>query len=313
MVYFFYKNFMGAIVMTESVRYSDIVEVGYAKINLHLDVVGKLADGYHAVNTVMQSVSLYDEITITDISIAEDCEFFVSCNIAGVPLDGSNLVVKAAKAFCAAVQTPIRAKIDIQKNIPMAAGMAGGSADAAAVLRGLNRALGEPLSIDELCDIGKTLGADVPFCIVGGTRYADRRGDELYPFPKMPKCALLVACEGEGVSTPWAYRLLDTKYDDFADGSYSPRSVEPLKDALLSGDIKRISGELYNIFEEPVLSERPVAARIKSMMEESGALVAMMSGSGPSVFGVFMCPNCARRAAEVLEKEGYGYYICEPV
>ena len=289
-------------------------EKGYAKINLHLDVVGFLPDGYHEVRTVMQSISLFDDITLSDVErIDGEPSFFVGCNVEGVPCDGKNLAVRGAKLFCEKVGYSVSAKIDIQKNIPMAAGMAGGSADAAATLRALNRAFDYPLTLSELCELGARLGADVPFCIVGGTHYADGRGDRLGDFPKMPDCVIVAACEGEGVSTPWAYRLLDEVYEKFDPHRYTPRSIDPLRDAMASGIIGDVSKAMYNVFEEPVLSLRPEAARVKKLMLEGGALSAMMSGSGPSVFGIFACEKCAAGAVSLLEQNGYRGYICRPV
>ena len=291
-----------------------ITERAYAKINLHLDVTGILPDGYHAVRTVMQTVSLYDEVTLSNIRRADGApRFSVSCNVLGVPCDERNLAVRAALLFCEETGISLTADINIVKNIPMAAGIAGGSADGAAVLRGLNRAMDYPLSRDSLCRLGARLGADVPFCTVGGTLYADGRGDILHSFPTLPECSIVVACEGEGVSTPWAYRLLDETFSRFDGSAYTPRDTEDLKNALTVGDMTAVAASLYNIFELPVLAERPVAADVKATLEEGGALRAMMSGSGPSVFGIFACPKCAEKAKKLLEDKGYRAYVCKAV
>ena len=289
-----------------------IIEKAYAKINLHLDVTGILPDGYHAVSTVMQTVSLCDIITLSDIRITEEAPCFsVGCNIAGVPCDERNLAVRAALLFCEKTGISLAADIHIEKSIPMAAGMAGGSADGAAVLRGLNRAMELPLTTEELCALGASLGADIPFCIVGGTCYADGRGDILHGFQKMPDCAIVVACEGEGVSTPWAYRLLDSTFDNFT--AYTPKDISPLRSALTGGSVIDTAKSIYNIFETPVLAQRPVAARIKSLLLSEGAAGAMMSGSGPSVFGIFEDGDTAKNAARVLTEQGYTAHICRPV
>ena len=291
-----------------------ITEKAYAKINLHLDVTGILQDGYHAVSTVMQSVSLYDEITLSNIKKTEgDPCFHLSCNHEGVPCDERNLAVRAALLFCEKTGISLTADIDIVKNIPMAAGMAGGSTDGAAVLRGLNRAMEYPISTDSLCSLGAKLGADVPFCIVGGTMYADGRGDILHNIPSLPDCAIVIACEGEGVSTPWAYRLLDDTFSRFDGSVYTPKSTDGLKVALTEGNISAVATRLYNIFERPVLARRPVAADVKATLEKGGALRAMMSGSGPSVFGIFACQQCAEKARMLLEAKGYKAYICRPI
>ena len=296
------------------VEQNNVLETAYAKINLYLDITGRLDRGFHAVTTVLQTVSLYDEITVSDIREAETTSFELTCDVGSVPTDSTNLAHRAAVMFCEAAGVSLCGKIAIRKNIPMEAGMAGGSTDGAAVLRGLNRALGSPLSLSELCAIGSQLGSDVPFCIVGGTSYADGKGDILHSFPKMPDCTLVIACEGEGVSAPWAYRLLDGIYDGFGETcEHAACGVDRLRSSLENDDIKGVSEALYNIFEEPVLEKRPVAARVRKLMLEGGALAAMMSGSGPAVFGIFACDKCAARASELLRRSGYTPYICKPI
>lgn len=287
-----------------------IKETGYAKINLHLDITGKRDDGYHTVQTVMQTISLKDEITLTR---RRDGEIYVTCNMGGVPTDGSNLAVRAAELYRARIGEVRGFDIDIDKNIPMAAGMAGGGADAAAVLRALNRLYNNPLSVEELCRIAAELGADVPFCVVGGTAYADGRGDILYPFAEMPECALVAACGGKSVSTPWAYRRLDELYRDFDGSSYRPVGTDNLQKAIEGGELSRISQSLYNIFEEPILAERPVAEEIRQCMLDYGALGAMMSGSGPSVFGIFSDDHRAKKAANRLCERGFFAEACRTV
>lgn len=287
------------------------VQKGYAKINLHLDITGIMAGGYHSVNTVMQSVSLCDTVTLT---LRRDMEYVLSCNVDGVPLDGSNLALKAAKAFEAAVGRRLGADIHIDKSIPMAGGLAGGSADAAAVLRGLNELCGSPLDTKELCRIGGQLGADIPFCIVGGAAFADGKGDILHPFPTMPDCTIVIACGGEGVSTPVAYRALDELYGGFTpDSGYEPRSLTELYAAAEACDLEGIVKNTFNIFESPILSMRPVAAELKRTMLSCGALGAMMSGSGPSVFSIFRSAKNAQHACDEIRKMGVTPHICKPI
>ncbi len=287
-----------------------ITELGFAKINLHLDITGRREDGYHDVVTVMQSLSLCDRVTV---SLREDAAVTVGCNREGVPTDERNLAVRAARLYQEAIGSEKGLHIAIEKNIPMAAGMAGGSADAAATLRALNRLFGEPLDTDALCVLGAQLGADVPFCIVGGSAYADGRGDRLHPFAPMPDCTIVAACGGEGVSTPWAYRLLDETYSNFDSTCYVPHSTESLEAAMYAGDIHSVCKAMYNVFEAPVLSARPVAAAIRSTMLAGGALGAMMSGSGPSVFGIFDDAMLAERVAKQLSNEGTFATCCHPV
>lgn len=287
------------------------VQKGYAKINLHLDITGIMAGGYHSVNTVMQSVSLCDTVTL---SLRNDTQYALGCNVDGVPLDGSNLAIKAAKAFEAAVGRQLGADIYIDKSIPMAGGLAGGSADAAAVLRGLNELCGSPLDLNALCRIGGSLGADIPFCIVGGATFADGKGDILHPFPSMPDCTVVIACGGEGVSTPVAYRSLDELYGGFTpDSGYTPKSLTSLYSAAEANDLEGIVSNMFNIFEAPILSMRPVAAKLKQTMLSCGALGAMMSGSGPSVFSIFNSAENAQHACDEIRKMGVTPHICKPI
>ena len=290
-----------------------VVKKGYAKINLHLDITGIMENGYHSVQTVMQSLSLCDDVTV---SLRDDGIYSVTSNVSGVPTDDKNLAVKAAMALEKKIGKRIGADIHIEKRIPMAAGLAGGSADAAATLKALNELLGEPLTLAQLCEIGSTLGADVPFCIVGGSAYADGKGDLLYPFPSLCDCIVVVACGGEGVSTPWAYRSLDEKYNNFSEGSYSPKGVSRLENAMKNRDISAICANMYNIFEEPILNERYVAKNIKDIITSSGAVGAMMSGSGPSIFGLFLNEHAAESAVERIRDiygEDVSVNICRPV
>ncbi|MBQ9085754.1 MAG: 4-(cytidine 5'-diphospho)-2-C-methyl-D-erythritol kinase [Clostridia bacterium] len=288
-----------------------IEELACGKVNLHLDIVGREENGYHLVNNVMQTISLCDRLILEKI---DSDQIFAECNREGVPGDDRNLAVRAALLFRERVDGVGGLRIEIDKQIPMAAGMAGGSADAAAVLRGLNRMHGNPLSVEELCSLGTKLGADVPFCVVGGTSYANGRGDRLHPFPSMPYGYLVCACEGEGVSTPWAYSLLDQKYGNFSEKeAYTPCSMDALRDACLKGSLEDVASSMYNIFEEPVLSQRPVAAELLMLLKKSDSLGAMMSGSGPSVFGIFADRESAEKASELLCCRGYRAYLCTPV
>lgn len=288
-----------------------VTEKGFAKINLHLDITGRTPDGYHLVQTVMQSISLYDEVTL---SLRGDGAFSLSCNACGVPTDERNLAIKAALAFREKTGVKYGADIVINKSIPMAAGMAGGSADAAAALRCFNKVCGNILSVEELCALGASLGADVPFCIVGGCAYADGKGDVLHDFEKMPDCHIVAACGGEGVSTPFAYKTIDDIYGGFFDeSSYKSRGTETLLAAMREGDISSVANAMYNIFEEPILSIRPIAADIKETMKNGGSLGAMMSGSGPSVFGIFTDKESAERTAQTIREKGHFAQVCRPV
>ncbi len=301
----------------------------YAKINLFLDMTGRRADGYHTISGVMQAVSLCDCVTV---SIEEPTgmhlcpmgprpgaaeEIRLTCSNPDLPTDAKNLAWRAAEAFFAATGRGCRRLlIHIDKHIPAAAGMAGGSTDAAAVLVALNRLFDHPLTDAALCDAGVKLGADVPFCIMGGTQKTEGIGEMLTPLAPLPDCDILVACAGEGVSTPAAYRALDALYGNFAPEAYSPRraELEAQIKALAAGDIGGVCDNAFNIFESVILPQHPTATFIKETMQRHGAVLSMMSGSGPSVFGIFKSSSPALAAAEAaLADAGIPAWVCRPV
>ena len=289
----------------------EITKKGFAKINLFLDITGILPGGFHSVNTVMQRISIYDSVTVCT---SPDGDISISCNIPGVPLDNSNLAAKAAADFNLRAGISTGYSIHIEKNIPMAAGLAGGSADAAATLLAINELTESPLPQEVLLEIGSRLGSDIPFCIQSCTAFANGKGDILHPFPSMPHCYILVCCAGEGVSTPFAYRLLDDIHNGFGENSsYIPKDMTTLKNAMENSDINAVCNSMYNIFDEPILSVRPVATQVKKIMLESGAMGAMMSGSGPSIFGIFNSEDAAKFAYKELQKYGYTGIVCTPV
>ena len=281
-----------------------VSENGYAKINLHLDVTGIMENRFHSVRTVMQTIDIFDVITVTEKEDG-DVGIIISCDRDGVTTDERNLAWRAARAYIERIGKNMGIHIHIEKNIPMAAGMAGGSADAAATLRAINRLCDNELDTHELCVIGSALGSDIPFCIVGGSVIVEGKGDIMLPFDGLPKGTVIVAaCGGEGVSTPWAYKRLDEIYGFGGECEYTPKDITPLRDALSSEDVRATAENLYNIFENVVLPERETAAKIKKIMEERGALRAMMSGSGPSVFGVFDSKALAGEAAAAIKALG---------
>ncbi len=300
-----------------------------AKINLFLDITARRPDGYHEIAGVMQSVSLCDTVTleVTEPTGMYLCSLgghsagaesiTLTCTRPDLPADSRNLAWRAAEAFFAVTGRGCKKLfIHIEKRIPAAAGMAGGSTDAAAVLTGLNDLFDRPLTPEALCKVGLTLGADVPFCIRGGAQITEGIGEVLTPITAMPTCELVVACGGEGVSTPAAYKALDTLYDNFDPSAYTPHTagLTTLKSALWQGDLTTLCGSMFNLFELVVLPDRPVARQIKEILLSAGAITAMMSGSGPSVFGVFpKGDGSARQAREVLEAQGIPAWVCEPV
>ena len=304
-----------------------------AKINLFLDITARRPDGYHEISGVMQSISLCDTITleVTEPTGMYLCSLgnhtagaesiTLTCTNPDLPTDSRNLAWRAAEKFFAATGRGCKnLLIHIEKRIPAAAGMAGGSTDAAAVLVGLNDLFGRPLTSAALCEVGLTLGADVPFCIMGGAQITEGIGEALTPITPMPACELVVACGGEGVSTPAAYKALDTLYGSFDPAAYTPRTRElnTLKSALWQSDLTALCGSMFNLFESVVLPDRPVARQIKETLLSAGAITAMMSGSGPSVFGVFpkgdgAAQSAAEKAREALEALGVPAWVCEPV
>lgn len=287
--------------MTEQIK-------AYAKINLHLDIKSKRDDGFHEVEMLMQSVSLCDTVSVT---LTETAEFFAECNVEDVPTGDKNIAVRAAKLFVRRAELDCGARITIEKRIPMAAGLAGGSTDAAAVLVAMNRLCNDRFSYSELCDMAAELGSDVPFCISGGCAYSEGRGEILTPFLPIPSnTVFVIACGGEGVSTPWAYGLMDETFNDFR--NYSVKGIQAFEETLKSDRPEDFYKHLFNIFEAPVMAHRPAVAHMRETMLQNGARAAMMSGSGPSVFGVFENKNEAETARKALENSGCFACVCAP-
>jgi 4-diphosphocytidyl-2-C-methyl-D-erythritol kinase len=276
----------------------------YAKINLFLDVLRRREDGYHDIRSVMQTVSLHDTLTV---EVSEGNEIVLSSDMEGLPLGEENLAYRAARRFLDTAGITAAVSIHIEKQIPVSAGLAGGSTDAAAVLVALNRMHGEPLDLDALCALGKTLGADVPFCIRGGTCEVSGIGDGLHVLSPMPPLPMVVCKRGEGISTPWAYRRLDELYDNFTGkyegGTAKPGEYDALLRALSENDPSALSNSFYNVFESVVLPVHGEASALRVRFVSLGASAVLLSGSGPSVFGVFQTFDDARRAAEVLNAE----------
>ena len=286
-------------------------EKGYAKINLHLDVVAKNVDGYHNIRSIMQTVSLCDEISLSLNSENRDT---LTSNVTDMPTDENNIAMKAVKVFRDFTGFKFGVDIHIEKNIPLAAGLAGGSADAAAVLKLLLRATEKDLSNEEITSLATRLGADVPFCYFGGTCLAEGRGERLCALPACPEIDCVIAIKGERVSTPWAYSELDKTYTDFRDGKIHGEEIfTALTSALHSQDKRNVCNSIYNIFEEGIIPHRPEVANIKRIMLENGALSSVMSGSGPSVFGFFENETDARKAATALENVGAEAFVCRTI
>lgn len=266
----------------------------YAKINLSLDILGTLPNGYHEVQMLMQSVSLKDEITIKKTA-EKGIRLFVEN--ADLPTDNRNLAYRAAMAFCATFPVSEGISVQLRKNIPAAAGLAGGSSDAAAVLRGLNLLYGSPASLNKLQEIGLTLGADVPYCLQLGCALAEGIGEHLTALPSAPKCHCLLVKPPQGASTKEIYTAYDAM--EKAGLIVHPRT-SVLLGAIASDDYSLLTQNLGNVLE-PVTSERvPQIREIKKEMLLLGADAAQMSGSGPTVFGLFSDAGKAQNAYEAF-------------
>lgn len=269
----------------------------YAKINLSLDVTGKRDDRYHTLSSVMQSVSLCDDITIETAD-----ENIIVCG-DDIP-SKDNLALKAAQLFLDKADLSQRVKITLKKQIPLAAGLGGGSADAAAVLVLLNHMFHEPFSNDELLELALKLGADVPFCINGGTALANGIGEQLTELKAMPDCTILIVKKGIKSSTGDMYRRLDSTT------RAKTSRFEVINDGLKCGDLDLVCSGLYNCFEEVCGGE---VAEIKDRLIKNGAIYAGLSGAGPSVFGIFKSGSAAEKAKAGFESFGALCFICRPV
>lgn len=270
-------------------------ERAWAKLNLTLDVLGARADGYHDLRMVMETVDLWDELSFSH----EGRGVTVRTNLKFLPNDQSNLAAAAALRFGEATGCEVGPlAIALTKNIPVCAGMAGGSSDAAAVLRYLNRATGADLPTEELCRIGAQVGSDVPYCVLGGTALAEGRGERLTPLPRLPRCALVLCKPPFGVSTPMLFQELDRRKT-----RCRPDTAGLIR-ALEAGELTGVAQRVYNVFEE-VLPKRWGArvAEIKAAMLRFGALGTAMTGTGPTVFGIFDDDDRAREASEELKKD----------
>ena len=266
-----------------------------AKINLGLDVLGTRENGYHDVRMVMQTIYLYDNVTLQK---TEEPGIQLTTNLFFLPVDEKNIAYKAAKILMDEFQIPGGVKIDLDKHIPVAAGMAGGSSNAAAVLVGMNRLFHLGLSEQELMDRGVQLGADVPYCVMRGTVLAEGIGEILTPLAPLPKCYILVAKPNISVSTKTVYEKLDAhEIEDHPD-------INGVIAGLHVGDLKKIADSMGNVLERVTIEDYPIIEDIKTAMKEAGALNAMMSGSGPTVFGIFEEKRIAKQAQQKIRKLG---------
>lgn len=272
----------------------------YAKLNLSLDILGRRGDGYHNLRMVMQSVSLHDTVTL----IPRQAGITLSCDVPDIPSGEENIAYRAAEAFFDAICRDGGVEIHIEKRIPSQAGMAGGSADAAAVLRGLNQLYENPFTTVELCQIGAGLGADVPYCVIGGSRLAEGTGGRLSSLPEMPSCAIVVCKPAVNIRTAEAFRRADLR--PLPPRGYTAGVIAALEQANLPA----LGRALGNDFEDIL----PIAevSFLKKLLSESGAVGAAMTGSGSAVFALFASQAQASAAKERLPRSLFSR-VCHPV
>ena len=263
-----------------------------AKINLGLDVTGKRPDGYHELRMVMQMINLYDKIEISKI---DRPEIIVETNLSFLPVNENNIVYKAAQLLIDKFHLTQGVRIVLEKHIPVAAGMAGGSSDAATVLYGMNKLFSLGMTKKQMMEEGVRLGADVPYCVLRTTALSEGIGEILTTLPPMPKCHIVIAKPGISVSTKTVFGKLHV------DEIRQHPDIDGIVEAIKAGDLKMIANRLGNTLEEVTVKDYPVIAQIKETMLAQGALGALMSGSGPTVFGIFDDEKKAKNAYTVLK------------
>lgn len=282
-----------------------LYESAYAKINLTLDVLGVRPDGFHDLKSVMQTVSLCDDI---EIDIGTGKPWCLKCEAEGVPLDERNLAWKAAKVFFDAVNfDPEGIEIRMLKRVPSQAGLGGGSSDAAAVFRALNRHYGMPMTLQELADLSAKVGSDVPFCVLGGTVMVEGRGEFVRSLTPMPECYIVICKPDFPVSTPALYRKLDEceikKHPD----------NDAMEAAIRAGDLAAIARNVHNVFDPVVAAEHPEIDHIKSVCAACGALAQQMSGSGSATFAIMPDRESAIAACDKLKQTYHQVFLAQRV
>ena len=282
-----------------------LYEAAYAKVNLTLDVLGKREDGYHDLQSVMQTISLRDDI---EIDVGTGKPWNLLCSVEGIPCDERNLAWKAAKVYCDTMKKdPDGLEIRILKRIPSEAGLGGGSADAAAVLRALNRHFGEPLSIFALAELGAQVGSDVPFCVLTGTAMVEGRGERLRKLPDMPDCIFVVVKPDFSVSTPELYKKID-------EVAISKRpNNKAMESALYNGDLKQVCDNIHNVFDPVVTAENPELNYIKSLFYNYGAVGYQMTGSGSACYAIVSEFEVAAVICNMLKENYPNVYIAKPL
>lgn len=284
----------------------EITKKAYAKINLGLDVLGKRDDGYHLVKMIMQNVDIYDTLTFKK---TDDGKITLKANDDSIPVDDSNLICKVARQLQEKFNVSDGVSIELVKRIPVAAGMAGGSTDGAAAYRALNELWNLGLSDNELCKLAVKLGADIPYCIIGGTALSEGIGEVLTPIEGKADYHLVVAKPDIMVSTGWVYTELDsteiTRHPD----------IDAIRLAIEEGNVKRMCSEIHNVLEPVTTAKYEVIKEIEKVLEDNGAVKAFMTGSGPTVFAVFDHENKAVEGFEAVKKSGLArqLFLTKPI
>lgn len=273
----------------------------YAKINLGLDVLRRREDGYHDICSIMQSLMFHDTLTVRRNASKQ---IIIHTNDPSLPVDQNNLVYKAAALFLNTISVNEGLDITLEKSIPIAAGLAGGSSDAAAVLKGLNELFEAAVPIDELMKLGKMIGADVPYCLLLGTALSEGIGERLTPLPPMPDCHILLVKPSVSVSTKYVYENLNLS------GAVAHPDISTMLEYLKAGDLTGLAGSMDNILQTVTIREYPLIEVIKKEMLRQGALTSLMSGSGPTVFGIFQEGETAEAAFRYFnDNPAYGNQI----
>ncbi len=273
----------------------------HGKLNLSLDVLGRTAGGYHDLRMVMQSVEFGDDV---QVDLRGDGQFTIDPGQSYLPADGRNLAVKAAMLFLDG--TGLGADIRVAKRTPVCAGMGGGSADAAAVLRALNVLTGRHMPVYELCKLGLAVGSDVPFCVMDGTALAEGRGEKLTPLPTLPDCPIVICKPAFAISTPELFGRIDGRK------SRLRPDTAGIVAALEAGDVPGVARRMYNVFEDVLDRRQGEIFSIKRALTDSGALGAAMTGSGSAVFGLFENAAAAQSAYEALSARYRECYLTRP-
>ena len=266
----------------------------YGKINIGLDVIRKREDGYHDLDMIMQTVGVYDDVIISREDGTQTYEIEVSTDADILPNDKGNLAFMAAKVLMEAYDIKSKVKIHINKRIPIAGGMAGGSADCAAVLRGVNKLFQLGVTDEQLQEYGVKLGADVPYCIVGGTKRAQGIGEILTDLPTPPKCYVIIAKPDAFVSTKFVYsHIRPAQIENHPD-------IDGIIESIKAGDLYGMCEKIANVMEDVTIPEYPIIQKVKDILKSNGAVNALMSGSGPTVFGIYDDEEKAKQSMDAL-------------